>query len=46
MWMLFRSVKEDRGNLAVNIMLGIFYSWLILLPLGLWKIIDLLLWIF
>jgi hypothetical protein len=46
MWMLFRSLKEDRGNLAVNIMLGIFYSWLILLPLGLWKIIDLLLLFF
>jgi hypothetical protein len=42
MWKLFifKSTKEDRGNIVINLMLFIFYTWLILIPLGLWKIFD------
>lgn len=42
MWTFFRDTKEDRANISINIMLIIFYSWLILLPLGLWKICDII----
>lgn len=39
---MFKKIKYDRANIVINFMLFVFYTWLILIPLGLWKMFEIL----